>query len=248
MVKALDLGELAWKVENMLNRAIEGEVSVNASMIDLVSACRGAMPKLVDAFKGQRKSGMDEELESLMGQADLIASGQAPRAAARQSPATRVEAAGGPVMLNELHRRFERSAQRADEALHRSEMALQQIRRLAGRIDTIAEEAQDRPTRTELNPLIERTNALSRELIELRQLAKAARSEPAPHPRELQQLIDQRVRERLTVAERSKSEMERQIEEVRLSAASARRLGLWTLGIGLSSLAAALAIAFMTVV
>jgi hypothetical protein len=42
--------------------------------------------------------------------------------------------------------------------------------------------------------------------------------------------------------------MERQIEEVRLSAASARRLGLWTLGIGLSSLAAALAIAFMTVV
>lgn len=249
MAKALDLGELAWKVENMLNRVIEGKVPVNEPVIDLVTACRVAMPKLVDAFKGQRETGMGEELESLMDQADVIASGQTPAAAApRPTPAATAEGAGSQLRLNELHRRFDRSAQRADEALHRSEMALQQMRRISGRMDTIAADAQDRPTRAELNPLIERVNNLSRELVELRQLSKGARSEPAHHPKELQQLIDQRIRERLASAERSKSDMERQIEEARKDAASARRLGIWTLGIGIVSLIAAAAAVLSTAV
>ena len=104
----------------------------------------------------------------------------------------------------------------------------------------IVADGQDRPTRAELNPLIERVNTLTRELMELRQVSKGARSEPAYHPRELQQLIDQRVKERLALVERTKSDMERQIEEARRNAASARRLGVWTLGIGLSLLVVAL--------
>jgi chemotaxis protein histidine kinase CheA len=242
MVKALDLGELAWKVENMLNRAMEGKVSINEPMIDLVTACRVAMPKLVDAFKGKRKpGGMDDELESLMSQADVIASGQAPAATApHPTHAAAGDATGGQFRINELYRRFDRSAQRSDEALHRSEMALQQLRQLVGRIDTIVADSQDRPTRAELNPIIERVNTLTREVMELRQVSKGARPEPAYHPRELQQLIDQRVKERLALAERTKSDMERQIEEVRRNAASARRLGVWTLGIGLSLLVVAL--------
>ncbi len=249
MVKALDLGELAWKVENMLNRAIEGKVSISEPMIDLVTACRVAMPKLVDAFKGQRRAGMDEELESLMGQADLFASGQSPSSvASRPTPATTVEAAGGQLRMSELYRRFDRSAQRADEALHRSEMAVQQLRRLAGRIDKIAADAQDRPTRAELNPLAERVSALTRELLELRQLSKGSRPEPAYHPRELQQLIDQRVKERLAFAERSRSDMERQIEEARQNTASARRLGVWALAVSVSLLVGVLAVALATVV
>jgi chemotaxis protein histidine kinase CheA len=241
MVKALDLGELAWKVENMLNRAMEGKVSINEPMIDLVTACRVAMPKLVDAFKGHRKpGGMDDELESLMSQADVISSGQSPAPPPLPTHAAAGDATGGQLRINELYRRFDRSAQRSDEALHRSEMALQQIRQLVGRIDAIVADSQDRPTRSELNPLIERLNSLTRELLELRQVSKGARPEPAHHPRELQQLIDQRVKERLALAERNKSDMERQIEEARRNAASARRLSVWTLGIGLSLLVVAL--------
>jgi chemotaxis protein histidine kinase CheA len=250
MVKAMDLGELAWKVENMLNRALEGKVAVNESLMTVLGACRGAMPKLVDAFKGGRKPRMEDELELLMAQADAIASGQSPVAAAprpAQAAATAAaaaaavgDAAGTQVRLNELYRRFERFTQRADEALHRSEMALQQVRGIAARIDAMAPDLQDRPGRAELNPLVERVNALTRDILDLRQIAKRTQSEPAAHPRELQQLIDQRVRERLAIAERGRPDLEHQIEEARLAAAAARRLGIWALAIGVSLSLAAL--------
>ncbi len=242
MAKALDLGELAWKVENMLNRALEGKVQVSEPMVNLVAASRVAMPKLVEALKRRRKSGMDDELETLMGQADAIAGERTPTAVApRPAPAApAADVAASQTRLNELYRRFERSAQRADEALHRSELALQQVRGLATRMEGIAADTQDRPGRAELQPLFERVNNLTREIQELRQLSKRPQSESAPHPRELQQLIDQRVRERLAPADRSRTEMEHQIEEARQAAAAARRLGLWALGLGLSLSIAAL--------
>jgi chemotaxis protein histidine kinase CheA len=240
MVKALDLGELAWKIENMLNRVIEGKVPIGEPLMAAVAASRALMPRLLDAFKDGRQPDMEDELEALMGQADAIASGQAPVAAApRLAPAA--DLVGAQARLNELYRRLERSTQRADEALHRSEMALQQARGLAARIEAAATEAQERPTRAELHPLFERVNALTREVLELRQQSRAPNPEAPPHPRELQQLFDQRIRERLAPGERSRVEMERQIEDARRNVASARRLALWALGLGLGLTIGALA-------
>jgi chemotaxis protein histidine kinase CheA len=249
MVKALDLGELAWKVENMLNRAIDGTVPVTEPMVKLVAACRTVMPRMVDAFKGQRKTGMEEELESLMSQADAIASGQA--AAPAPAPARPALAAGVvdesafQLKLGDLQRRFERSGQRADEALHRSEMALQQVRRLAGQIGSLQSESQDRAGRAELNALGERLNAVTKELLELRLAAKKVQPEPAPHPRELLQLIDQRIKDKLTASERSRIELERKLDEARRAAAGARSVGIWALLISLLVLAGAAAGVFV---
>jgi chemotaxis protein histidine kinase CheA len=237
MVKALDLGELAWKVEHMLNRVIDGAVPVTDPMVQLVAASRGVMPKLVEAFKRRREAGMRDELESLMSQADAIAGGQTPASPApRGAPAPAGAEMGVQPRLNDIQRTLDRSAQRSDEALQRSEMALQQVRRLAADIGAMQAQAQGRAGRAELAPLAERVSALSAEVSDLRLELKKAQQESAPHPRELLQSIDQRIREKLAPTERFRSEVERKLEESRHAAASARSLAIWAVLIGLALL------------
>jgi len=238
MVKALDLGELAWKVEHMLNRVIDGAVPVTDSMVQLVAASRGVMPKLVEAFKARRRAGMGDELESLMNQADAIAGGQTATASPRRptAPAPAGDDAAVQMRLTEIQRMLERSAQRSDEALQRSEMALQQVRRLAAEIGAMQSEAQGRAGHAALAPLAERVSALSGEIVELRLERKKTQQDSAPHPRELLQSIDQRIREKLAPTERFRSEVERKLEETRRAAASARNLAIWAVLIGVALL------------
>lgn len=240
MVKALDLGELAWKIENMLNRVINGTISASEPMVKLVAATRNVMPTLLDAFKHQRPVGMEAELETLMAHADALATGRPPRAAPRPAPApaptaTATPAAAGDTRglqfkIETLDRRLERYAQRADEALHRAEMALQQVRRLATAqrksAETDAQETQ--VDRAEVTEISDRVQMLSHELLQMRHLAKGLEQQQGlqPHARELQHLIDRRVGDKLATVEQWKADLQDQLDESRLAASSARRLAV----------------------
>lgn len=246
MAKAMDIGELAWKIENMLNRALEGAIQVNAPMIELLGAVRAVMPDLLIAFKQQRDSRMQDDLERLMGQADALSSGQAPRPAApRPAAAPATDLTAIQSKLNEIQRQIQQSARRSDEALHRAEMAFQEARRFAGQIDALGANSQDRSRGMDLKPLTERLNALARDVLELREGAGADPVAAAAPPRDIQRLIDQRVRERLAASERSRQEFERQVAESLQSAASTRRMALWSLIIGILLSAGAATAAFM---
>lgn len=234
MAKALDLGELAWKIENMLNRAIEGKVAVSEPMVALIQRCHGTMPKLVDAFKRQRPSGLDSEMQAMMGQADALASGETPSAKPRPAAATPAETAGLQAKLGELQGLLDQTAKRADEALQRAEMGLQQSRKLAGHLDAVGKELQRQGAGADLKPLAERVNSLSRDVLELRELARGApQAATAPDTREVQQLIDQRVRERGHAGERLRQEMDKRLENMAEAVVSARRIAIWALTIGI---------------
>jgi hypothetical protein len=114
-------------------------------------------------------------------------------------------------------------------------MAFQQARRFANQIDTLAAEAHSQRGGGDVKPLLERINVLTRDIQELRELSKGAHHEgaPAPQARDVQHLIDQRVRERIGPIERSKQEMDRRMEETLQAALSAKRLGFWALTIAL---------------
>jgi chemosensory pili system protein ChpA (sensor histidine kinase/response regulator) len=240
MVEAVDLGELAWKIENMLNQALEGAIPVTERMVELVAASRMTMPKLVEAFKHRRQPEMGRELASLMSEADLIASGTAPAApAVPPAPVAKAEPPGTQVKLDDLQKAMDRSVARANEALKNSETALQQVRRLASQVDAI--KAPDGVSRTELAPLFERVNVLSREVAELRLASKRSQQEEAPNPRELLQSVDQRIREKLAPTERARADVMRELEASRHAAISARRLAIASLLISLTILGAAAA-------
>lgn len=222
MVKALDMSEVAWKVERMLNRALAGDAPASDAMVNVVAAVRAQIPRMVDAFRNHRSIAGNREIENLMKLADSLAAGQtAPPPV--QAPAARSVAPAPAATLQEVNARLERCMQRADEALHRSEMALQQARRAAG----VSPEASGRPDQAaELARVRDLVTRLSREVSELRLASDKSQKELTVRQNELNQLVDQRVRARLAPnMERVRSELERDLEENRRSDAAARRFG-----------------------
>lgn len=226
MVNALDLADVAWKVEHMLNRVIDGTVQVTEPLFELVSTVKDLMPRMLDAFEHGRAMGSDREVEFLMAQADALATGQAPMAARSQSvaAATAGDGRSQALKLVTLERRLERLQNRSDEALHRSEMALRLARNTATQIGTMKGEVRDRVDRNELNRVIARIDRVAGEVRDLSRNAKPPRKEQPTQLHELNQLVDRRIRERVAPMESQRSDLERQLDEARRAANASRSL------------------------
>jgi chemotaxis protein histidine kinase CheA len=238
MVKALDLSELAWKVEHMLNQALGGTVPVSEPMVKVVSAVRTLVPKMVDSFKHRRSLAGNRDIETLIRLADTLAAGRkAPAAPALRSvPAT---AAERQVRPQEIDARLERCMQRSDEALHRSEIALQQARRVSALIESTQKAALRPETAAEVARIGELANRLAKEVSDLRLQSEQGQQESALRHGELNQLVEQRVRALLAPnGERLGGERAQEMEENRRPATASRRFG-W-LALALSALVGAL--------
>ena len=77
MVNAGVLAELAWAVENMLNRVIDGNVAISPSIFAVVNAARAMMPTLLDDFACGRSS-PTPAVDRLAGQAEMLSRGEMP--------------------------------------------------------------------------------------------------------------------------------------------------------------------------
>jgi chemosensory pili system protein ChpA (sensor histidine kinase/response regulator) len=74
MVGANVLGEMAWSVENMLNRLLDGTVQPTAEFAAVVDDAQRLVPALRDAFEARRSPDMSG-VARVMEQADVLASG-----------------------------------------------------------------------------------------------------------------------------------------------------------------------------
>lgn len=225
MVKALDLSELAWKVEHMLNQALGGTVPVSEPMVKVVAAVRALVPKMVDAFKHRRSLAGNRDIETLIRLADTLAAGRkAPAASALRSvPAP---AAERQVRLQDIDARLDRCMQRSDEALHRSELALQQARRVSALLESPKSAAGHPETAAEVARIGELANRLAKEVSDLRLQSEQGQRESALHQGELNQLVEQRVRARLAPdVERLRGELAQGLEDGRRADQASRRFG-----------------------
>lgn len=107
IVGANIIGELAWSVENMLNRIIDGTVVPSVQFVSVVEDAKALVPGLRDAFEVQRAPELDA-LSTIMERADVLASGGRLEDAAAASPADSDSAPEAPeeddslrVFLNE---------------------------------------------------------------------------------------------------------------------------------------------------
>jgi chemotaxis protein histidine kinase CheA len=225
MVKALDLSEVAWKVERMLNQALGGTVQVSEPMVKVVAAVRAQIPKMVDAFKRRRSLAGNHDIETLMRLADTLAAGKTstPAPALRSVPTVASER---PVKSQEINARVERCMQRADEALHRSEMALQQARRVSALIETPQKTTGRPETGAEVARIAELVSRLSKEVSDLRLQSEKTQRESALRQGEMNQLVEQRVRARLAPnMDRLRGEIAQEMEENRRTDAASHRFG-----------------------
>ncbi|SHK16740.1 chemosensory pili system protein ChpA (sensor histidine kinase/response regulator) [Marinobacter antarcticus] len=115
MVGALVVGELAWSVENMLNRVIDGSIFMNDDIASLLDDATGILPSLVSDFEHQNPPSVDPS--GLEARATALANGEipdtstmpaaetegAPNAGAMELPETSYDADDGgvdPVLLD----------------------------------------------------------------------------------------------------------------------------------------------------
>ncbi len=76
MVGAHVVGELAWSVENMLNRVIDGTIFMNDDIARLLDDVTGFLPPLVEDFEKQRPPSQDTA--PLEARANALAAGEIP--------------------------------------------------------------------------------------------------------------------------------------------------------------------------
>jgi chemosensory pili system protein ChpA (sensor histidine kinase/response regulator) len=74
IVGANVIGELAWSVENMLNRVMDGTLEPNRQIAAVVNEARVAVPALCQAFESRRPVS-DSHVALIMEKADVLASG-----------------------------------------------------------------------------------------------------------------------------------------------------------------------------
>ncbi|MEH6557825.1 MAG: Hpt domain-containing protein [Oceanicoccus sp.] len=77
MVGADDVGELAWSIENMLNRVMDGSIAMDTSRLQLIVEARNEIPVFVDAFEHGRKADKSE-LNSIVLRASAYTNEQDP--------------------------------------------------------------------------------------------------------------------------------------------------------------------------
>lgn len=78
MVGALVVGELAWSVENMLNRVIDGSIFMNDDIAVLLEDVTADLPALVEDFEQRRAPSVDTS--NLEARANALANGEIPDA------------------------------------------------------------------------------------------------------------------------------------------------------------------------
>ena len=75
MVQAEFIGELAWSIENMLNRVIDNTIELDANGIALIDKVISHLPELIDDFRNRRKPSID--VDSMMAYGEALAKGEA---------------------------------------------------------------------------------------------------------------------------------------------------------------------------
>lgn len=249
MVKAMDLSEVAWKVENMLNQAIAGTVPVSGAMVDCVTAARLQMPRLLDAFRSRRSIAENPDVVRLARLADSLASG---RKAAQSGVAPRPVSAGGGARPapSDLNLKLERFMQRADEALHRSEMALQQTRRIARQNEAANRDGNQRAFRADVDRISERLDSLSKAVSDARLEIRTSERDSVRHRNAMSEIAKQRARSSPAPTELLLNEIKRDIEETSRSVSRLRRDGWFQLIAGAAAggvISAGLLLSILTV-
>jgi len=74
LIGAMRIGEFAWAYENMLNRLIDGSISVNSELVEILQASRMALPELVEQIK--HGSTVEQPVCYLMRSAEALSKGQ----------------------------------------------------------------------------------------------------------------------------------------------------------------------------
>lgn len=220
MVKAMEIADLAMRMENLLTKALDGGVAISNAMIDVVTNTRNVVPGLVSAFKNhQAISIAGINLELLKEQIEAVTRGEqfqvvqttsAPpilhvpnEPAVASSQAGPTSAVANDILhaeMFELIRRVDVNASSADEALTTA-------RKVATRLEQLQVDTQDLVSQSDLSEYRQQLQLLSKEVQELRYVVKATSEQLSAQVTDSRQALERRITEKVTAFADTKNEL-----------------------------------------
>src|SRR5690554_9321 len=113
MVGALVVGELAWSVENLLNRVIDGSTFMNDDIARLLEDATEVFPALVSDFENHQPPSFDTS--GLEARAKALADGEIPDASTM--PAAEVDGVSGSIEIEDTEAEYYEEDDAADPVL-----------------------------------------------------------------------------------------------------------------------------------
>ncbi|MCA0899820.1 MULTISPECIES: hybrid sensor histidine kinase/response regulator [Microbulbifer] len=112
MVEALEVGELSWAVENMLNRVLDETIAPARAHVTLIETVLAKLPSMVDGFRTRTGDPDPARTAELEGWAKQLSQGQVPDALLQSDTAGTTEAAAAaPAVTDEAQLEADENAQ-----------------------------------------------------------------------------------------------------------------------------------------
>jgi len=226
MVKAMEIADVALRVEQMLTKALDGGVAISSAMIEVVGNTRNVLPALVDAFRNhQAISIAGINLELLREQIEAVTRGEqfqvvqtasAPPIlhvpdSVEKTTSTSQSSMAADILhaeMFELMRRVDVCAGSADEALTES-------RKIAEKLAQLQVDTQDLVSQSDLSEYRVQMQALAKELQELRHFVKASTEQTASQVAESRSALERRISEKVAAFAEAKNDLSSEIIALR---------------------------------
>lgn len=234
MAKALEIAEIAWKVEQALNKALEGTLEISKGLIEMVCMARDAIPPLVESLRHRKPVSLtDGQLARLCAHIEAVGRGETiPVLEVSAVASTSSAVAAAPVSgltfadLEPMRLELADFSMRLDTAASGVDNGVARLKEVAGRVERLESAVASTISSDDLVEPRSQIQTLSNGLAELRHLLKATNDKSAQQQSEVRLALDQRVTDEVAALMNRNSELADQLQRVRQQLQDARR---WTL-------------------
>lgn len=235
MAKALDVAEIAWKVEQALNKALDGTLEINNHLVDMVNKARDAIPALIDALRERRPMPMHErDFSRLLSQIDAVGRGEPMPALEKVAVSQAVSQPAVPALtlahLEPLRAELAEYSMRLDTIGSNLDSGAAQWRDLAGRTGRLETAVSGSIGQDDLSELRAQLQALNNAVTEAKHLVKATNDKVAQQQRETRDVLDQRITDEVAALMKRNSELSDQLQVLQKRQQDAHRWTLLTVG------------------
>lgn len=205
MVHAESIGELAWSVENMLNRIIDGTLKTTPMAFELIAEVRTAVPTLVKAFENRQAAALSGiNINELIGKANAIVEGkQAAPAAAVTSTVTpektAIPMATAPAAVAEPADQVELRAlqERVSELGNYIDEFKRNLVAVSTQLDTLSTRLNTQPQSVDPQAMQQRIDDNAKEIQDLKYFVKTTSQQLMTSATEVQQKLTAKVEKQL---------------------------------------------------
>ncbi len=240
MVRAADVSELAWAIESLLNRVVDGTLPLTDTVFDLIDNVRDTVPVLVEAFRNRQSAcvaGVDVDI--LVNQANALERGLL-------APSVSTASEDVPVLSVEKDQLssaipghdtlvIEGINSKISLLVENTDALSEEFDKLRETIDNVQADVSATASESELRALFDKLSGTQKELQDLKFFVKANGEQKAGDLQQLEQRVESRLSSNSENRQKLSEQLQQDLQSVREEMGRINdRVALWSFGAAIS--------------